>query len=81
MKKKIHPKVREVIFWDVVKNVKFILQSTVETNYTAIINDKTYPMLKLETSSASHTAYTGERNNMSTVNNKVAQFRQKYNKK
>ena len=50
MKKGIHPKIREVVFWDIVKNVKFILQSTVETNDTAIIDGKVFPLFKVETS-------------------------------
>ena len=64
MKKGIHPKMREVVFWDIVKNVKFILQSTVETNDTAVMDGKVLPLFKVETSSQSHPAYTGEKSNL-----------------
>ena len=80
MKKKKKKKIREVVFWDIVKNVKFILQSTVETNDTAIIDGKVFPLFKVETSSQSHPAYTGEKSNLDILD-KVAKFKKKYNRK
>ena len=61
MKKDIHPKdYRKVLFIDNSNDAEFVIASTVATAETAKAKDgKTYPMHRLEVSSASHPFYTG----------------------
>ncbi len=59
MKDEIHPKVREVVFQDIVSGSAFILLSPVKTDQTVAIDGKTYPLYKVDVSSASHPFYTG----------------------
>ena len=60
MKKDIHPKgFRPVIFEDATAGKRFLIGSTVETNKTAKMDGKEYPIYNIEISSASHPFYTG----------------------
>ena len=59
MKKGIHPEYREVAFVDLSINQTFIIRSAAQTRETIEIDGVTYPMYKLDTSSASHPFYTG----------------------
>lgn len=59
MKPDIHPKVREVAFQDTVTGAVFIIPSTVKTDATIEIQGKTYPLYRVDVSSASHPFYTG----------------------
>lgn len=54
MKKGIHPEYREVAFVDLSINQTFIIRSAAQTRETIEIDGVTYPMYKLDTSSASH---------------------------
>ncbi len=62
MKEGIHPVYREVLFRDMTPGVdfEFITRSTIQTKETAEKDGKTYPLVKMDTSSASHNFYTGE---------------------
>jgi len=61
MKKGIHPQYREVLFLDTSANFGFVTRSTVKTNETMQWSDgKTYPVVRLDISSASHPFYTGK---------------------
>ena len=61
MKKDIHPNYRDVVFWDLSSDYKFITRSTIETNETVTMEDgKSYPVYKVEVSSQSHPFYTGK---------------------
>lgn len=61
MRDKIHPEYREVIFKDTAANFAFISRSTVKTKDTIEWTDgKTYPLIKLDISSASHPFFTGK---------------------
>src|SRR5260364_390394 len=60
MKKDIHPEYREVVFLDTSCNAKFLTRSTIETRETIEYQGKTYPLSKIEISSASHPVYTGD---------------------
>jgi large subunit ribosomal protein L31 len=61
MKKDIHPNYREVVFWDLSSDHKFITRSTIQTNETIEWEDgKEYPVYKVEVSSQSHPFYTGK---------------------
>ncbi|GAB2785401.1 type B 50S ribosomal protein L31 [Rhabdobacter roseus] len=81
MKKDIHPKYREVIFWDLSSDYKFITRSTIETNETIQWEDgKEYPVYKVEVSSQSHPFYTGKNVLVDTAG-RVDKFRKRYGQK
>ncbi|MCS7019681.1 MAG: type B 50S ribosomal protein L31 [Cytophagales bacterium] len=82
MKKDIHPNYREVVFLDTQSNFKFLTRSTVETKDTIVWEDgKTYPLVKIEISSASHPFYTGSGKAYVATAGRVEKFLKKYNKK
>ena len=61
MKKKIHPEYRDVVFLDHAANFSFLTRSTVKTSQTIQWQDgKTYPLVRLDISSASHPFFTGK---------------------
>ena len=81
MKQGIHPEYREVVFQDLSNNFKFITRSTVKTQDTITMEDgKTYPLVKLEVSSASHPFYTGQKIFVDTAG-RVEKFNKRYVKK
>jgi large subunit ribosomal protein L31 len=80
MKKGIHPNYREVVFLDMASNVQFISRSTINTKETIVIDGVTYPLVKLEVSSASHPFYTGKKVLLDTTG-RVDKFNKKYGKK
>ena len=81
MKKDIHPKYREVVFWDLSSDYKFITRSTIETNETIQWEDgKDYPVYKVEVSSQSHPFYTGKNVLVDTAG-RVDKFRKRYGQK
>ncbi|CAG4989354.1 50S ribosomal protein L31 type B [Dyadobacter sp. CECT 9275] len=80
MKKDIHPKYREVVFWDLSSDYKFITRSTIETNENITWEDgKSYPVYKVEVSSQSHPFYTGKNVLVDTAG-RVDKFRKRYGK-
>jgi large subunit ribosomal protein L31 len=80
MKKDIHPNYREVVFFDMSADVKFITRSTIQTNDTIDMDGKTYPLVKLEVSSASHPFYTGKKVFLDTAG-RVEKFNKRFAKK
>jgi large subunit ribosomal protein L31 len=81
MKKDIHPQYREVVFQDTSSDFKFITRSTMSSNETITMEDgKTYPVIKVEVSSASHPFYTGKNVFIDTAG-RVEKFRNRYQKK
>ena len=61
MKPDIHPDYRPVVFIDTSAGVSFLTRSTVRTNETTEWEDgNTYPMARVEISSASHPFFTGQ---------------------
>ena len=80
MKKDIHPNYREVVFLDTSSDSTFITRSTISTNDTIDLNGKTYPLIKIEVSSASHPFYTGKKLFVDTAG-RVEKFNQRYKKK
>ena len=80
MKKDIHPNYREVVFLDTSSDSTFITRSTINTNDTIDIDGKTYPLVKIEVSSASHPFYTGKKLFVDTAG-RVEKFNQRYKKK
>ncbi len=81
MKKEIHPTIREVVFKDVSCDFSFLGQSTMNSSETTQWEDgKTYPLIKVEISSASHPFFTGKQRVMDTEG-RIDRFRKKYSKK
>lgn len=80
MKKDIHPNYREVVFLDTSSEHTFITRSTIATNDTIDVDGKTYPLVKIEVSSASHPFYTGKKLFVDTAG-RVEKFNQRYKKK
>lgn len=63
MKKEIHPNnYRPVVFKDMSNEEIFISRSTINAKETIEIDGVTYPLVKLEITSASHPFYTGKQN-------------------
>ncbi|MGL4421711.1 MAG: type B 50S ribosomal protein L31 [Gemmataceae bacterium] len=80
MKKGIHPEYREVVFSDAIANFSFLTRSTVATTETIQWSDgKTYPLYKLDISSASHPFFTGKMKFIDTTG-RVEKFTKKYAK-
>lgn len=81
MRKDIHPKYQHVVFWDTSSDTKVMTRSSIETNETIEWEDgKSYPLVKIEVSSASHPFYTGKRM-FSAAAGRVEKFNRKYKKK
>ena len=81
MKKDIHPEYREVVFQDTSSDFKFITRSTMNSNETITMEDgKSYPVIKVEVSSASHPFYTGKNLFVDTAG-RIDKFKQRYAKK
>lgn len=78
MKKGIHPEnYRLCAFRDMSNGETFITHSTADTRDTVEIDGVTYPLVKLEISSASHPFYTGKVKLVDTAG-RVDKFRKKY---
>ena len=81
MKEGIHPEYRDVVFQDTTSGFKFLTRSTMKTTETTQWEDgKTYPVVKIEVSSASHPFYTGKNVLLDTAG-RVEKFNNKYKKK
>jgi large subunit ribosomal protein L31 len=80
MKKDIHPDYREVVFLDTSSETTFVTRSTIATKDTIDLDGKTYPLIKIEVSSASHPFYTGKKLFVDTAG-RVEKFNQRYKKK
>lgn len=80
MKKDIHPKYNDVIFWDQSSDFKFKTRSTMTSGDTITWEDgKTYPVIKIEVSSESHPFYTGKNMLLDTAG-RVEKFNKRYKK-
>jgi large subunit ribosomal protein L31 len=81
MRKDIHPNYRDVVFWDLSSDFKFITRSTIETSENITWEDgKSYPVYKVEVSSKSHPFYTGKNVLVDTAG-RVDKFRKRYGSK
>lgn len=81
MKKDIHPRLHDVVFKDVSCDFAFLGKSTMKTAETIQWEDgNTYPLVKVEISSASHPFYTGKQRVLDTEG-RIDRFRKKYAKK
>ena len=80
MKKDIHPKYSEVIFYDTQSEYKFMTRSTMTSGEKIKWEDgKEYPLIKIEVSSASHPFYTGKKIFVDTAG-RVEKFNRRYKK-
>ena len=78
MKKDIHPSnYREVVFKDMSNDEIFITRSTVASRETIAVDGKTYPLVKLEITSASHPFFTGKQKLVDTAG-RVDKFMSRY---
>ena len=81
MKNGIHPEYRDVVFHDTSSDFKFITRSTMKTADTIKMDDgNTYPVIKIEVSSASHPFYTGQKLFVDTAG-RVEKFNKRYSAK
>ena len=81
MKKDTHPEYREVVFQDSSSDFKFVTRSTMTSAETITMEDgKTYPVIKVEVSRASHPFYTGKNMFIDTAG-RVEKFRTRSAKK
>lgn len=78
MRPGIHPDYRPVVFQDTSANVAFLTRSTAVTEETITWEDgETYPLVRLDISSASHPFWTGKQKLVDTAG-RVEQFRRRY---
>lgn len=81
MKNGLHPKLNDVVFKDVSCDFSFLGKSTLSTKETIQWEDgKTYPLIKVEISAASHPFYTGTQRIVDTEG-RIDRFKKKYAKK
>ena len=81
MKPDIHPEYRKVVFLDTSSGEKFLTRSTIETSETTQYSDgKTYPLAKVEISSASHPFFTGTMTIVDTAG-RVERFERRYGRR
>ncbi len=78
MKKDIHPSdYRPVVFKDMSNDEIFISRSTINARETIEVDGVTYPLVKLEITSASHPFYTGKQTLVDTAG-RVDKFMNRY---
>lgn len=78
MKQGIHPEYRQVVFVDTSSDFKFLTRSTAATDETIEWEDgNTYPMVRVEISSASHPFYTGKQILVDS-GGRIERFRRRY---
>lgn len=81
MKKDIHPaNYRPVVFKDMSNDEIFISRSTINAKDTIEVDGVTYPLVKLEITSASHPFYTGKQKLVDTAG-RVDKFMNRYAKR
>ena len=85
MKKGIHPKnYTYVVFQDVNNDFKVLTRSTIDVGSSPQMvkweDGSTYPLVKMQISSASHSFYTGKKTTVDELGN-IAKFEAKYGKK
>jgi large subunit ribosomal protein L31 len=80
MKKEIHPDYHPVVFHDSASGFEFLTKSTLGSDEDIKWKDgNTYPLIKIEISSASHPFFTGKKIFVDTAG-RVEKFNKKYKK-
>ena len=78
MKPGIHPEYHAVVFRDQAANYAFLTRSTATSAHTVEWEDgRTYPVIDVEVSSASHPFYTGNSRVVDTAG-RVERFNRRY---
>ena len=78
MKQGIHPDYHPVVFRDRTANVTFLTRSTAASEQTITWeNERTYPVVDVEISAASHPFYTGQVRVLDAAG-RVEKFRRRY---
>ncbi|MFE9814389.1 type B 50S ribosomal protein L31 [Streptomyces sp. NBC_00236] len=78
MKSRIHPVSRPVVFRDRAAGEAFLTRSTADSDQRVTWEDgRSYPVIDVETSSASHPFYTGTRQVLDTAG-RIEQFNRRY---
>lgn len=78
MKKETHPSdFRDIAFKDITSGEIFIVKSTAKTEETIDVDGKEYPLFTIDTSSASHPFYTGNRSSAKATG-RVERFNKKF---
>jgi large subunit ribosomal protein L31 len=81
MKPDIHPTYRPVVFQDASAEFSFVTRSTIQTNDTIEWEDgNTYPLAKVEISSASHPFFTGTMRIVDTAG-RVERFERRFGRR
>jgi large subunit ribosomal protein L31 len=81
VKQGIHPNYRPVVFEDHAAEFRFLTRSTVETDATTEWEDgNTYPLVRVEISSASHPFFTGTMKIVDTAG-RVERFERRYGRR
>lgn len=78
MRKGIHPPYHPVVFRDSATGDEFLTRSTATSNVTVTWADgRTYPLITVDVTSASHPFWTGEQRVVDTAG-QVEKFRRRY---
>ena len=78
MKQGIHPDYQPVVFKDATTGDAFLTRSTITSSRTIEWEDgRTYPLVVVDISSASHPFWTGSRRHIDTAG-QVEKFRRRY---
>lgn len=78
MKQNVHPEYHGVVFMDTATGVKFLTRSTMTSKETVKWEDgETYPLVKVDISSASHPFFTGKMKLVDAAG-RVEKFQKKY---
>lgn len=81
MKEGLHPNYQPVVFQDVTSDFSFLTRSTLGSKETIKWTDgETYPLVKIDVSSASHPFYTGKSKHILDTAGRVDRFRKRYAK-
>ncbi len=81
MREGIHPTYHQVIFFDTTSGYKFLSGSTKSSKETMEWEDgNSYPVIRVDTSSASHPFYTGKQRNVDK-GGRVDRFNQRLGQK
>lgn len=78
MKSGIHPEYRDVVFVDSSTSERFLTRSTIRTDKTIEHEGKTYPLVTVDISAASHPFFTGKQKFID-IAGRVEKFQRKYN--
>ncbi len=77
MKENTHPAYRPVVFYDAGAHHYLLTRSTIKTTDTVEYEGQTYPLVKVDISSATHPFFTGKQTFMDTAG-RLEKFSKKF---